>query len=252
MIISHFPSGSPSGLAPFTYTGDYETFMDETGWKIRFLSSGLFTYSQSVIIDAFLVGGGGNGGNSDSEEETYQGVECIRTNYGAGGGGGRTLTVSNLSILPNVPYAITVGGAGISSSIADDNDLWPESSYTAIGGNNAVNETHGSVGGNGGSGGAGYAYRIERKSDGHYMGGVPSYTGGRDGGDGLGSGSHYIGIGQGTTTREFGETNGALYASGGDSKNPDTISAPEANTGDGGGSGKTGATGIVIFRNVRS
>ena len=50
----------------FTYTGTYEYIDDGGGnWRIKLLSSGVFTPSKAITIDAFLVGGGG-GGRPDS------------------------------------------------------------------------------------------------------------------------------------------------------------------------------------------
>jgi hypothetical protein len=54
------------------------------------------------------------------------------------------------------------------------------------------------------------------------------------------------GTGQGTTTREFGESTGALYAQGGGSNTSNV-----ANSGNGGRSNVNGSTGIVIIRNHR-
>ena len=68
----------------FTYTGTYEYIDDGGGnWRIKFLSSGVFTPLKAMTIDAFLVGGGGGGYNG--------------TNSG-GGGGGYTATYKNKTL----------------------------------------------------------------------------------------------------------------------------------------------------------
>ena len=76
-----------------------------------------------------------------------------------------------------------------------------------------------------------------------------------------GGGGTNAGAGQGTTTREFGESTGKLYATGGSGVSKKN---GQANTGDGGSGGKysetsngtapsggSGGSGIVIIRNAR-
>ena len=91
------------------------------------------------------------------------------------------------------------------------------------------------TGGNGGSGGAG-------------RGGDP----GTDGSDGTGE---RPGKGQGTTTREFGEHDGKLYADGGKfgQTSPSEAVPNSGNGGDGSRGGKSGpgSPGIVVIRNAR-
>ena len=173
---------------------------------------------------------------------------------GGGGGGGYTTTVNNVSISKNTPYLITVGEATQAST---------GFGVTAAGGGSAS----GFTGGTGGSGGAG----------------VGGATGGSDGGNGS-AGSGTAGKGQGTTTREFGEETGDLYAGGGGGGNVTGNSGgaggagggangstngvvgkdAAANTGGGGGggggtcpyycvytTGGSGGSGIVVIRNAR-
>lgn len=90
--------------------------------------------------------------------------------------------------------------------------------------------------------------------------------GGTDGGNGSTDYSPFTGAGQGTTTKEFAETTGDLYASGGSAmnwSNKGYIVASSANTGDGGGAFAAhpnltseeikynGYSGILIIRNHR-
>ena len=51
------------GSTDFTFTGTYTWIQDNaSNWRLKFLSSGVFTPKKSLLIDAFLVGGGGGGG----------------------------------------------------------------------------------------------------------------------------------------------------------------------------------------------
>jgi hypothetical protein len=268
-----------SVIPAFTYTGDYEIVNDNDqvitasadNWKIRFLSSGLLTFTKlngaNKGIDVFLVGGGGGGG--------YKG------NFASGGGGGYTTTEKGVSVAANTPYQITVGDGGAPVTQGDTSAPGGTSEafgYSANGGypGYGSNYVSSGKGGNGGSGGGA-----------GLMGGEDHYSGdghgGEDGSDG-GSINHggtiaKGGTGQGTTTREFGEATGKLYAGGGGggasmgyiayppgvggaggggdggrSSKKGTPGTP--NTGGGGGGagygvGVSGGSGIVIIRNKR-
>ena len=224
-------------IPEFTYTGDYEIVNDsdepitvsQGNWKIRFLTSGTLTFTNlngaEGGIDVFLVGGGGDGGKGQSNSDTG--------GYwsGAGGGSGFTTTESVI-IKAGVDYSISVPSAG------GDAQAFGK---TALHGNNGTSDS----GGNGGSGGGKAGVGGEGKGG----------TGGVDGSDGGGPG----GTGQGTTTREFGESAGKLYATGGDgasgySKAPANQVPNSGNGGGGGGfntKGSAGSSGIVIARNAR-
>lgn len=233
----------------FTYTGDYEIVDDsdepiedfagwKANWKIRFLTSGELTitnmYGWNGYIDAFLVGGGGPSGGNNS---------------GTGGGaGGYTHTEKRIKIALLEKYNISIGSG--SSGMNSDGGTTMAFSKTAAGGKHiGDNWTNG---GNGGCGGAGP------------RGG----NGGSDGGNGTSGGSNSTGgKGQGTTTREFGELSGKLYAGGGGSSNGGlpgeggggaSQQKGEDNTGGGGGGAPSGdykiyagGSGIVIIRNAR-
>ena len=225
----------------FTYTGDYEIVDDSDNpisdfanwkgnWKIRFLTSGTLTFTNlngaEGGIDVFLVGGGGDGGarnwNPDSNVQMH----------GAGGGGGHTKTQKNISVTVGTAYTITIGSnTGTTNAFG----------LSASGGTSAYGAAKGWE--NGGSGGSG--------------GGATDGTGGTDGGNGTAPRHGVAGTGQGTTTREFGETNGRLYASGG---NGDKTNPTVANSGNGADGRSTddpstsknpGASGIVVIRNAR-
>ena len=246
----HF--SSPRNTPEFTYTGDYAIVDDSdkaisdfatwTGnWKIRFLTSGTLTFTNlngaENGIDVFLVGGGGG-----SWYGTWGGDGNPQFVPSAAAGGGYTTTKRNISVTIGTQYTISIGAGGLGGT-GDTNDSGKNGGNTtafgatASGGKTGTTKT---LGGDGGSGGAGYS------------GG----SGGVDGADG--SGGRYDewggGKGQGTTTREFAETAGKLYSTGGSFNKSTEVSA---NTGDGGNhgsaqaNGHTGASGIVIIRNAR-
>ena len=260
MIISYFPmgGGGDSALTPpsYTYTGESALVEDEGGWKIRFLTSGKLTLDKPTKVDIFAVGGGGSGG-------AYS--------YGAGGGGGGyTGLVTNVELTAGQEYTITIGAGGSNSSP----NYYGDGGASSFGGYLTANgglypRSSGAAGGNGGSGGGAGAYSA----------GAITGAGGSDG-------SSSSGTGQGTTTREFHEPTGALYAGGGGGcagssrvgeggeggeggggkggkRNGYAGKAGEANTGGGGGGGMQytsddvnvgvgrGGSGIVIIRNAR-
>lgn len=240
----------------FTYTGDYAIVDDsdnpisdfanwKSNWKIRFLTSGTFTVTKlngwDGQLDVFLVGGGAGGRSSDSANAQ-------------GGGGGYTKTTKSIQIQPGTSYSIVVGSGGSANNDGGKTSAFGES-------------VNGGSGKNGGSGGGG---------GGHNNNGG---NGGSDGSDGNAGGNTPGGTGQGTTTREFGETGKRPYSggggggcynfdqsdahggsggsdgggNGGTSRN-ETQTAGTVNTGGGGGGGKTGkngGSGIVIVRNYR-
>ena len=198
--------------------GTYQVLDDGGGnWRIKFLSSGTFTPLKNMVIDAFLVGGGG----------------ASAGNYCGYGGAGYTTTVRSVVVAANTAYPIVVGAAGTQTyTVQSDGGTSSAFSAVANGGHHSVSgdKTRKKTGANGGSGGGGqYA------------------DGGTDGSDGA-TGDTAGGKGQGTTTREFGEADGDLYASGG-GKN---LKATVPNSGNGGyyasQSSVNPADGIVVIR----
>lgn len=261
-----------AAVQKFTYTGQYNVRKDGV---VELLTSGTIVFLEPKVIDVFMVGGGGAGG---------YGTANYNANQSAGGGaGGYTRTIKKLSVLSNQEYTVIVG-AGASVPPAGGINAGGASSfgdYTVNGGSSAraTNDTRRYVGGDGGSGGGA---------------GVDSNTilttGGSDGSNGTGAtyiSRDYIGgAGQGSTTREFGEETGKLYAGAGgggkyiDSSTPiqspggsggggagackyssrvQTAGAGGANTGGGGGGGVglssstagAGGSGIVCFREAQ-
>lgn len=208
----------------FTYTGDYAIVDDSDNpisdfanwkgnWKIRFLTSGTLTFTNlngaEDGIDVFLVGGGASGGGR------------------GGGGGGYTKTQKSVSVKVGIEYPIIVGAGGVgptTSNRVPPNAGGTTSAFglTANGGDTSTNGDYPSSGGSGGGSGV--------------VGGA-GYSGGSDGSSGGGGDG---GSGQGTTTREFEEANGTLYAGGGGGG---AITTNETSSGGAGGGGDGGGVG---------
>lgn len=248
------------GTVPiFTYTGSYELVDDNDAvisnpnswnghWKIRFLTSGTLRITSLkglTHIDAFLVGGGG-------------GTDTTANRPG-GGGGGYTVTAKKIAITANTNYTITIGSGGVGAADGGSTTAFGK---TANGGKMGVWRN----GGDGGSGGGGGSNEWN----------IAGGAGGSDGSDALGGGeggNACKGKGQGTTTREFGET-GKLYSGGGGGRGASagggkggsggggkggtgsgSGASGTANTG-GGAGGQIGGTisggsGIVVVRDAR-
>lgn len=233
-------------IPKFTYTGSYKIVNDDgetittskDNWRIRFLTSGTLKFTDlngaADGIDVFCCGGGGDGGNG---HDTYD-------IPGAGGGGGYTKTLKGVSVAVGTSYTIKVGGSGGKSS---------GFGCSANGGLDGTGDLQSEAGHEGGDGGSG--------------GNAPwaTGTGGTDGGNGTSYTNNGTrmpgGTGQGKTTREFGESSGPLYATGGSggSSSSGTGKSGASNTGNGGrGGGGAGAayggsggSGIVVIRNKR-
>lgn len=232
----------------FTYDGTY-ALTDDSGttvaqntmcdnWKLKFTTGGTITFtklnSAANGIDVFCVGGGGGSGKGCGD------ALCS----GGGGGGGYTKTVKKVSV-NTTSYTITVGSGGSKGSGGGKTSAF---SCEAKGGNagGTANAHNGwNPGGAGGSGGGAGAWN-------NNLGGA----GGTNGGNGGNRGDRTGGTGQGTTTREFGESSGTLYSTGGSGQ---ANANGSGNTGNGGssknqseGTGYSGGSGIVVIRNTRS
>ena len=255
----------------FTYTGDYEIVQDDDtpiedfaswkgNWKIRLLTSSDFTITKmhgfAGKIDVFSVGGGGRGGRgalsvySDTRE----------TSGGGGGAGGYAKNSASLSISQGTVYKINIGAGGLSNSKGGATSAF---GVTADGGSGGSDATSGQSPGNGGDGGSGGGGGSRRAAGG--IGG----SDGANGSKGNNVPSVYqptnglAGKGQLTTTREFANPSGTLYASGGDGglgiSNGDSVAALAATPNTGNGSAGSqgladsgpGGSGIVIIRNAR-
>ena len=226
----------------FTYTGTYEYIDDGGGnWRIKFLSSGVFTPLKDMTIDAFLVGGGGGGGQNSS---TFK--------LSAGGGGGYTTTQLNIALASKTAYPIVIGAGGAPSTTLNTGNGGDTTAFSkAVSGGKEGRRSKGGAGteargGFGGSGGGDCVQAIR----------ITPFDGQSDGAGGTDSGT-----GQGTTTREFGESTGTLYSGGGGAyaysgKKGNGGAGGGANggesavdnTGGGGGGGGSGGSGIVVIR----
>lgn len=209
-------------LPEFTYSGQYELkddgiSNDVQNWRIRLLTNGVLTFaslgSGKTGLDVFCVGGGGGGGGNSQ-------------NGNPGGGGGYTRTALGVEAQQNRSYSIVIGAGGAAEQRGGTTSALGVEAEGGYGGNSAGNR----VGGNGGSGGG--------ASD----GGAGGSNGGNGGVNVSGGGSP--GTGQGNTTREFGESGGALYAGGG--------GGGELTGFSGCGIPGSGGSGIVVIRNGRT
>ena len=258
----------------FTWSGSDGTCLvidDGVGnWRIKFLSSGRFTPLKDMTIDAFVVGGGGGGGHGESEGSGKL--------MASGGGGGKTRTTKNISLLANKTYTMYVGAGGNANAIGGMTYIQNYDGGALIGHGGgeagafvrdfAYPSASGVIaaGGAGGSGGgsAGVDFSTQNLA--------AASAGGDDGNAGeTFNGVITGGAGQGRTTREFDEPDGALYAGGGGaSANYGGMFISKAGTGGGGynveatdntggGGGGSwnsnitsrGGSGIIIIRNTR-
>jgi len=240
----------------YSYTGTAEKIDDGNGnWRIKLKTSGVFKFTSlgnwNGLIDVFCVGGGCAGGS---------GYWDAGNGYGKAGSGGYTTTQKSVQSAANTSYNIVIGAGGQGAFVSGGNTS--AFGVTAGGGTKL----------HGGSGGGAY-------------GNGAVNNGGSDGGNGDPQNAANIGIdhwgspgrGQGTTTREFGEPTGTLYAGGGGAGGNGSAQAHggaggggngawnghqptsgAANTGGGGGGmyygltnvGK-GGSGIAVIRNHR-
>ena len=241
IVVTDYSVSIPLSTIPeFTYTGDYEIVND---------SDEPITVSQDNWKIRFLTSGtltftNLNGAENGIDVFLVGGGGNGETIRGArGGGGGYTKTVKGVSIAIATPYTVTIGASSGTSS--------------AFGAS-----ANGASGANGGSGGGG----------GGSSSGTPG-DGGSNGGNGTAGNVSQGGAGQGTTTKEFGESTGKLYSGGGGGSAAGAGAAGDytagaganfggaakngvANTGGGGGAAYSGTagrggSGIAIIRNAR-
>lgn len=186
-----------------------------------FTASGTFTVPYGVTeLDVFCVGGGGGGFSTTDGSGP------------GGGGGGYTGTVKKVVVSPNQQYAVVVGSGGPAKAAGGSSSFG--SVLTVQGGSPSPAFAGGSGGSGGGGGSAG-------------MGAVPpGGAGGSNGSNGVGSGGA-AGIGQGSTTYAFAESNNTLYAGGGGGS---TGSNSTYFTGGAGGAGGGGAGGYYVAAGV--
>ncbi|MBR7042379.1 MAG: Ig-like domain-containing protein, partial [Bacilli bacterium] len=180
-------------------------------WNIEFYSSGKLKLDRSgLVVDLHAVGGGGGGAGANTEYRT------------GGGGGGYTKTLRNQT-LGTIEYTVTIGAGGAGGASKANGGTGGTTSFatliSAAGGQggkagNPDAEQLGN-GGNGGSGGGGSGIGWQSKC-------AAAGAGGSNGGNGGNVANNNLknyGSGQGTTTRDFGESSGTLRAGGGGGRN---------------------------------
>lgn len=209
----------------FEYSGNYNERLEDG--VVELLTTGVLILKNNVTIDAFLVGGGGSGGQAAISSSSF-------TVQGAGGGGsGYTKTIKGIELTKGTQYTIVIGSGGAAVIPTGSQLAGKDAQNGNTGGSTTAfgSSAPGGVGGygdrNGGAGGSGGGSAIS----------LDPNNGGSDGSNGKSS-SGSGGSGQGTTTREFGEITGKLYAgggSGGGYKNGSNI--PSAGGDGGGGNG---------------
>lgn len=197
----------------------------------------MLTIKKDVYTDLFLVGGGGGGTRNGSGAFVYNG----------GGGGGYTKTVLNVLLRKGTyDIAIGAGGTGAIGSNATDGGTTSITGFDGLfdsigGGKHGDPSNRAGVAGGCGSGGSCFVSTAQQ------------HPGGNGGSDGSNGGSTSAGVaggtGQGTTTREFGESTGKLYAGGGAGGGA-YLSGYSANPGYGGAGG--GGSGRAMYSNEQS
>lgn len=227
MIVNMGYRGKVGASVPkFTYTGAYNVRNDGV---VELLTSGTLVFLNPTVIDRFMVGGGGAGGLSTGTANSG----------GGGGGGGYTKTDKNVAVAANTNINIVIGAGGTptygsgAAAVHGKATSWDTISVNGGEGVSWSSANAGRIGGNGGSGGGG---GVTSNSD-YGAGG----SNGNNGESGFPT-SLLGGNGQGTTTREFGEANGKLYAGGGGGGRFMVSSTPIISPGGSGGGGAGGWT----------
>lgn len=152
-----------------------EDYRKYKNWKARVLTSGFVTALKDGYIDVFAVGGAGGA-------------------YWGGSGGGYTTTTKSVKITKGTRYELVIGSGGAPRKNG--------SATTGFGVTANGSPAGSKSGGPGGSGGG-------KGGDTTAAADMAGGSDGSDGSDGTG------GPGQRTTTREFGDPSGRLYAAGG-------------------------------------
>lgn len=210
IVVTDYSVSIPLSTIPeFTYTGDYEIVND---------SDEPITVSEGNWKIRFLTSGtltftNLNGAENGIDVFLVGGGGNGETIRGArGGGGGYTKTIKGVSIATATPYTITIGASSGTTS--------------AFGAS-----ANGASSANGGSGGGGGGSSSGTSGD-----------GGSNGGNGTAGNVSDGGTGQGTTTREFGESTGKLYSGGGGGSAADAGAAGDSTAGAGAAFGQEAKT----------
>lgn len=222
IVNTHYGYCGGNKAPKFTYTGTYNVRKDGV---VELLTSGTIVFLEPKVIDIFMVGGGASG--------SAQGANVTSKHGYGGGGGGYTKTIKQRSVAANESIAVVIGEGGVGSDNPGFENSGMNGGATRFGaeyaaGGRAYAPGQGYNGGDGGSGGGA---------------GVASNSNGGEGGsngDNGAAGDAAGGRGQGTSTREFGEETGKLYAGGGGGGRYMVAVQPVVSIGGAGGGG-TGA-----------
>ena len=193
-------------------------------------------------VDIFCVGGGGGGGRGQDGTSTTAGYG------GGGGGGGYTKTVKNVAVSTGQVLSCVIGDGGYANSASGirngGTSSVSRSGTVLCSADGGVSPTYkGYTGQKGGSGGG--EGGANNSSYFHFSGGIGGSDGSEGGANNKTTGG---GAGQGTTTRAFGESSGALYSGGGGGGGGGAWGSGSVYNGGvggnrGGGTGGTGSSG---------
>lgn len=161
--------------------------------EVVFTTSQIWSVPDGVeTVDIFLVGAGGAG---------YNGEYLSYVQGGGGGAGGRTATHLNVNVIPGSQLSVVVGAGGKVGATKGGDTLFD--TLSASGGGCATSRK-GADGGSGGSAGVVVSTQT-----------VWGRDAGSDGSDSKDTLATFKGLGQGTTTKAFGESSNTLFAGGG-------------------------------------
>ena len=160
--------------------------------EVVFTTSQIWTIPDGVEeIDVFLVGAGGAG---------YYGEYLSYIQGGGGGAGGRTATHLNVKTTPKESISIVIGAGGkVGTTKGGDSSF----GSLSVSGGNCATSRKGADGGSGGSAGVQVSLQT-----------VWGRDAGSDGSDSKDTLATFKGLGQGTTTKAFGESGNTLFSGG--------------------------------------
>lgn len=218
MIVNAGYRGKVGAASKFTYTGQYNVRKDGV---VELLTSGTIVFLEPKVIDVFMVGGGAGGKSPNGNRDTGYGY--------AGGAGGYTRTIKRVSVPANTNITVTVGAGGATSDKGEPGGASAFSTFSVSGAERvsySYTQQATTKGGSGGGGG------VQSNSD-YGAGG----SDGNSGESGYPINTSAGGTGQIFTTREFGEAQGKLYASGGGGGRYMAAQSPIVSPGGTGGGG---------------
>ena len=222
-----------------TYTGSNSIFGDTTSGRIELYESGTIVLFPGKY-DMFLVGGGASGGAESSHTQSESAT--------GGGGSGYTTTQKSITISERTEANVTVGAGGVFTyakpykSVAGGTTSIQSSSFSnnAQGGKSTNSDTSGTdSAGEGTDGGSGGGARATAGNEAGHIGGSNGSNGESNNIMGIITAG---GVGQGSTTRAFGEDDGTLYAGGGGGGNITSSSRATGSSAGGAGGGGNGGT----------